>query len=174
MKKILCFLLLSFYIFIGVYAAQNEAICDRYVRLHILANSNSPYDQAVKIKVRNNLLETYYKEFSNFKTKEEAIQFIKNNERKITNHINRFLRENNIEYSSKITIEKTQYKKSIFNNINLPEGIYSTVKISLGNGKGKNLFFILFPALSIKENVTVKINDTNKTEYKSKIWELIS
>lgn len=174
MKKIFLSILLFSYIFIGVYAAKSEALYDSFVRLHILANSNSAFDQAVKIKVRNNLLKTFQNDFKSFKTKEETLEFMNKNKEKIAKHIDKFLKENNIDYSSQIAIEKTKFDKSSFNNINLPIGNYDTVKIFLGRGKGKNLFFVLFPALSIQENVTVKTGKTNETKYKSKIWELFT
>ena len=53
MKKFILTLLLISYIFAGICTAKNDAVCNRYVRLHILANSNSGFDQAVKINVKN-------------------------------------------------------------------------------------------------------------------------
>lgn len=174
MKKFLLVILLLSYITIGVSAGKNDALCDKYVRLHILANSNSPFDQLTKEEVRNFLLSHYANEFSSFKTKEESLKFIKDNKDDIKKSIDGFLSERKIGYTSRIEIKKENYKKDNFKNVNLPYGYYDSIKIYLGKGKGKNLFFIMFPALLVKENVTVKFEGGNQIKYKSKIAELFS
>ena len=74
MKKFVLITLLLSYITIGVYAGKSDALCDKYVRLHILANSNSPFDQLTKESVKDYLLKNFENEFSSsgygeFKTK---------------------------------------------------------------------------------------------------------
>ena len=174
MKKFLLIVLLLSYITIGVSAGKNDALCDKYVRLHILANSNSPFDQMTKESVKNFLLSHYENEFSSFKTKEDSLKFIKENKDDIKKSIDGFLDERKIGYTSRIEIRKENYKKGDFKIINLPYGCYDSVKILLGTGKGKNLFFIMFPALLIKENVTVKYEGSKQIKYKSKIAELFT
>ncbi|MBE7014838.1 MAG: hypothetical protein E7419_06505 [Ruminococcaceae bacterium] len=173
MKKFVLITLLLSYITIGVYAGKSDALCDKYVRLHILANSNSPFDQLTKESVKDYLLKNYKNEFSSFKTKEETLKFIAENKNDIKKSIDKFLTEKKTNYTCQIKISKENYKKGSYKNINLPYGSYDSVKILLGKGKGKNLFFIMFPALSIKDNVTVKFEDGKKIKYKSKIAELI-
>lgn len=173
MKKFLVIILLFSYITIGVYAGKSDALCDKYVRLHILANSNSPFDQMTKESVKNYLLKNFENEFSSFNSKEETLKFIKENKDDIKKSIDNFLNEKKIDYTCQIKISKENYKKGNFKNINLPYGSYDSVKILLGKGKGKNLFFIMFPNLCLKENVTVKFEDSKKIKYKSKIAELI-
>ena len=53
-------------LFTGISAAKNNALCKKFVRVHILANSNSHYDQAMKMAVRDYVFNTYEKEFSKF------------------------------------------------------------------------------------------------------------
>ena len=174
MKKIFLILLLISYITTGVAAAKRDALCHKYLRLHILANSNSSYDQSIKLKVKNYFFDLYKDDFNKINSKEEMLSFLNKKNKEITNNINGFLNKNGINYDCSLRIEKTKYKQSNFKNINLPAGNYDSVKIILGKGKGNNVFFLMFPNLSLKENVTVKTTDENKITYKSKILELLS
>ena len=76
MKKILIIVLLFSYITIGVMAAKKEAMCDNYLRLHILANSDSAYDQMFKLTVKDYFFSIYENEFKKINSKEEMLEFI--------------------------------------------------------------------------------------------------
>ena len=173
MKKILLCLLLFSYVAAGVQAAKNDALCDKYLRLHIIAESNSSYDQCVKMAVSDYFFSLYEKDFKNSGSKKQMLEFINTNIAQITDNINSYLENSGIQYRCQIKTEKTKYKKSVFKNISLPNGEYDSVKIILGKGKGKNIFFIMFPNLSLQENVTVKVTGEKKITYKSKIAELL-
>ena len=119
MKKIILFLMLICYIFTGIKLAKNDAKMKEYVRLHILANSNTPFDQGVKTRVKGYILNNFKNEFENLKSKEETLEFVKVNKEKLKNEINKFLKESKINYSCDIQSKKEIYKKGKFKNINL-------------------------------------------------------
>ena len=76
MKKIFLILLLISYITTGVAAAKRDALCHKYLRLHILANSNSSYDQSIKLKVKNYFFDLYKDDFNKINSKEEIVKAI--------------------------------------------------------------------------------------------------
>ena len=59
-----CFSLISVY-------SQNEALCDKFVRVHIIAHSNSPYDQHMKYIVRDEIFRAYEASFSKLHSKRD-------------------------------------------------------------------------------------------------------
>ncbi|MFQ9440768.1 MAG: stage II sporulation protein R, partial [Acutalibacteraceae bacterium] len=61
------------------FAAQCEQIPNEVFRLHVLANSDSEEDQALKLKVRDRLLDETGTLFSECTTKEEAMSAAKAN-----------------------------------------------------------------------------------------------
>ena len=81
MKKTLITLLLIclFYVFISSAMAKSLTIPDDAIRIRIIPNSNSQYDQMIKGKVRNKLEITMYDLLKDAKSSDEAISIIQNN-----------------------------------------------------------------------------------------------
>lgn len=189
MKKIILALVLIFIMYScvinGIAFAENDVLCEKFVRVHILANSDSPFDQGIKISLRDYIFEKYKNEFATFDTKEKTLEFLKNNQENMEKEINKYLNYMKCDYKGKIEISKGNFQKKAYGNILLPKGIYDSVRITLGKGNGENFFCVMFPPMCIEESVTVdtKLNDivtekeekilSGKITYKSKIAELI-
>ena len=78
-NAILLIFLLFLYVFISAQSyvtAVSENLSDAVFRLHVLANSDSDADQALKIKVRDELLKYMNSISSNCSTKAEAISVL--------------------------------------------------------------------------------------------------
>lgn len=173
-------------LFAGVSAAKNNALCEKFVRVHILANSNSHYDQAMKMAVRDYVFNTYEKEFSKFETKKDSLKYLEENKEKLTDSINDYLLSNGVSYTADTKIVTEDFKRKSYGNITLPGGIYDAVKITLGKGEGRNFFCVMFPPMCIDEGLSVKVKlkdvltdeenkkVTEKVVYKSKILELFN
>lgn len=71
-KSLLLGLLLSFLLTMTGFSGQCEAIENQVFRFHVLANSDSQEDQALKLKVRDRVLEYSEGLFQNAQTREEA------------------------------------------------------------------------------------------------------
>ncbi len=156
MKKVILVILLAFEIFtVGtVYSntITNE-ISQELLRMHILANSNTDFDQNVKIRVRDFVLK--YIDKNDLKTKKDVIDnvFI------IENEINSFLYENKIGYKASVLTSYSPFLTKEYNNISIPRGVYNSLKIILGNGEGENWWCVAYPPLCFTEDVTGKISD---------------
>lgn len=166
MKRFFYILILIF-ILLPPVATSFEKPFDT-VRLHIPANSNSNYDQAVKHTVKEYFIKNYGKKISELKSSEETIEFMENNSVMIKEDIDTFLNKIGAPYPCEISVKEEYHKKD-----RLPAGIYPTVRILIGSAKGKNVFFALYPSLSVKEGVTVSFDGKEGIRYKSKIYEII-
>lgn len=138
----------------------NENCKQDIVRLHVIANSNSVSDQIIKLKVEakiqdylNNL------EVPENTTKDEYINLLKCNNQNILNISNNLLKDNNLNYSSKLEIGKIKYDKKESATQNMEAGTYDSMKLVLGDGNGKNIWSIIFPneknISSVKELETI-------------------
>lgn len=163
MKKIILVVLLCLEIFAitTVYSnAVTEEISKELLRMHILANSNSEYDQNVKIKVRDFVLK--YIDKNNLDTKQNVICSIGN----LQSEINAFLLENNIEYKAVVLTGYSQFTTKYYNNISIPNGIYNSLEIILGNGEGENWWCVAYPPLCFTEDVMGKISSEGELKLK--------
>ena len=108
MKKVLNFMknpklrnfsLIVFLLFIYVFiCAQNYVsavsnnLSDAVFRLHVLANSDSAEDQALKLKVRDSLLNYMNDICSNCTTKEEAISLANENKKNFQHYFIHYIK----------------------------------------------------------------------------------
>lgn len=170
MKKIIISLLLatvlSYLMIYAVLHIDNNVICDNFVRIHIIANSDEPYDQIVKMGVRNHVFTKFKNEFSSLSSKDSSIEYINNNISLISDEVNNYLE--NIGYSKKASakIYFENFPAKVYEKFLLPEGNYTALKIIIGNGKGKNFFCVMYPPLCISENVHLEKNENTNTSKK--------
>lgn len=118
-----------------------------YVRLHILANSDSIEDQQLKLKVRDAVvayLTPYVKDVSNAN---EANIIIVNHKEDIVALARKTLIENGADYPVDVQMGAFEFPARSYGNLLLPAGDYQAVRILLGQASGQNWWCVLFPPL---------------------------
>lgn len=180
----ICLFTMYFCITTATTIVKTENLCEKFVRVHVIANSDSAFDQGIKIAVRDYIFEKYKNEFASFDTKEKTLKFIKENSEIITKDVNAYLDSVGCDYTSFVTADYSEFPKKEYGNIVLPKGRYDSFKIILGEGKGKNFFCVMFPPMCVDEGVStgVKLDDitdekekemlSKKVVYKLRILEL--
>ena len=137
-----------------VSEAKEEAnqISEKFVRFHIVANSNSKEDQAVKMKVREAIFSEL--DLSHISSKEEAISYFTEHQNNIECIANRVLLENNFSYTAIVSVGKREFPVREYSDFVLPAGTYDAISITLGAGEGENFFCVMYPSLCRIEGVT--------------------
>ena len=148
----------------AVYSVSiNHELSDGLLRLHVVANSSSPRDTAVKLAVRNMINE--YIGNRDFGTKEEVYTELE----PLTEEINCFLTENNIGYKCRLTKTKSYFPAKQYDNIKMPSGKYDCIKATLGNGNGNNWWCIAYPPLCFTESVTGNLSADGEKKLKKRL-----
>lgn len=122
-------------------------IFNSVVRIHIRANSNNDVDQAVKLKVRDEITAYLSDALSSCTTKEEALSAIKQSMPKLEEIANNTLDNNNFDYSSAVYVDKSYFPEKKYDGYIFPEGTYDALIIELGTGEGDNWWCVAFPPL---------------------------
>ena len=119
------------------------------VRLHILAHSDSEEDQEVKICVRDYLLSAYGEVLSGYETAEEAAKAAGEIIPEMTENVEKLLRESGFSYGAHITLSEEWYERREYADCVYPEGQYTSLRVILGDGAGKNWWCVMFPPLCL-------------------------
>ena len=135
--------------FITCFASASGEIRESVVRLHILADSDSQIDQEVKLKVRDALLERNTELLSGKVTPENAEEYFESSKDELEKCANEVLKENGFNYTAKITLCKEYYTTRVYEDLTFPAGVYTSVKVVLGSGEGKNWWCVMFPPLCV-------------------------
>ncbi len=170
MKKIIFTLLLCIGIFcaLSVQAHRQETLSKNVIRLHIIANSDSEADQAVKLLVRNAVLDTFHAYTKNH-SKAEAEQKIQAELRLAEQTANRVLAENGFDYFAHAEYGVYDFPTRTYGDVTLPAGSYNGLRIHLGAGSGKNWWCVMYPPLCFNElNAVVTENETDAITFEVK------
>jgi stage II sporulation protein R len=119
------------------------------LRMHILANSDSKQDQAVKLKVRDELLKNSEILFEGCDTMEELTARANDVKDKIVEIANGVLAENGFSYTASCEVTNMEFDDRVYGELTMPAGEYEAVRVTLGNADGKNWWCVMYPPLCI-------------------------
>ena len=160
-KRILIvfFTICSVLLFLGTLPVHGEAeVYDSVVRLHVLANSDSEEDQALKRKVRDALLEKTAPLLSSCSSREEACAALEAHMDELKQIAEEVIRAEGYDYPVTILLGEEEYPEKNYDSICFPSGKYTSLRVCIGNAEGQNWWCCLFPPLCLG-NSTVSSED---------------
>ncbi|HOB12233.1 MAG TPA: stage II sporulation protein R [Syntrophomonadaceae bacterium] len=126
---------------------QQIPLQDSVLRLHVIANSDSLADQALKMEVKNRIVEVMQSEFSTAASKQEAWDRAVRNKAVIEKTARQVVADWGYSYPVKVEMGEYQFPTKTYGNLVLPQGNYEAVRVVIGQGQGQNWWCVLFPPL---------------------------
>ena len=117
------------------------------VRLHVVANSDSEEDQAVKLLVRDAVLEEAARWYGDASSMEEASAVLCTHLQSLTGTARKVLEEQGFSYSAQAEMTEMYFTTRDYGSFRLPAGRYRTLRVTLGEGAGKKLVVCGVPHL---------------------------
>ena len=176
--KIKMIIILSFLLFIytsicAISYAQNIStdIANSVFRLHVIANSDTPQDQDLKYKVRDNLLKYMNEICANCVTKQEAIDLVNKNKNKFGQIAEDTIKEEGYSYNVNIKIGNFQFPTKNYGDISLPSGYYDALRVEIGEAKGQNWWCVMFPPLCFVDITSGVVPEESKEQMENNLSE---
>ncbi len=119
------------------------------LRLHVLANSDSEIDQALKLKVRDKLLIYADTLFTDCATEEQAVAVASQNLQALQQVARDEIRAQGFNYPVTVTVGKAYFNTREYPSFTLPAGEYDALRVVIGQGAGKNWWCVLFPPVCL-------------------------
>lgn len=169
MKKtmILIGLIIGIYIFIG-YKFSDIEIPNEALRIRILANSNSDYDQQIKNNVKIEIQDYVYDLLKDTTDIDEARKIINSKLDNISSLTNMSLKKQNYNLPYSVNFGYNYFPEKVYKGITYDAGYYESLLITLGSGKGDNWWCVLFPPLCLLE-----AEESTEIEYTTLVGELL-
>lgn len=120
------------------------------VRLHVVAESDNPEDQTRKLQVRDTVL-AYLSEMPELADGAQARTWLKAHLKDIQDAANAALQNAGSEETAVVTLEAEAFPKRTYETFALPSGVYEALRVTIGSGKGKNWWCVVFPSLCLPE-----------------------
>ena len=131
------------------FAAACGQLPQDVVRLHVVANSNGAEDQAVKLLVRDAVLEEAARWYQGAGSMEEASSQLCTHLQSIAGAARQVLGEQGVGYSATAQMTEMYFPTRDYGDFRLPAGRYRTLRVTLGEGAGKNWWCVVFPSLCL-------------------------
>ncbi|SDW79299.1 stage II sporulation protein R [Tepidimicrobium xylanilyticum] len=151
-KGIICLVLLFVFIYLiqpyeDMEEPSVEGFKDNIIRFHIVANSDKEEDQLLKLKVRDELLKETQVKFENSKSLDETRSIINENLNYIKSLAEEVIKREGKNFPVEVHFGNINFPTRKYGDIVLPAGEYETLQVTIGEGKGKNWWCVMFPPL---------------------------
>ena len=122
-------------------------LADKVVRLHILANSDSEADQALKLQVRDAVLARAEELLVSSDGRQEAVLALREHLPELTTLAQTTIAAEGYDYSVRTELANTVFPTREYEDFSLPAGSYLALRVIIGDGAGKNWWCVVFPPL---------------------------
>lgn len=169
----LSLLIISIVYIIHPYMISREAHVDGFkdqiIRFHIKANSDKEEDQALKLRIRDEILKEMGTQFGNSKSLDETRVIVEDNLENIKYITEKMIKEDGKDFPVDVSLGNKNFPTRKYGNITFPSGEYETLQVTIGEGKGKNWWCVMFPPLCF-----VDINHGNTNDVKKDLKEVLT
>lgn len=141
------------------------------IRFHVLANSDSPADQALKLKVRDQIMKEMSDSLKNVKSIEESRVIISKELDHIQAVAAQVVAENQENYAVTVALEKQTFPTRKYGNLIFPAGDYEALRVIIGEGQGQNWWCVMFPPLCFIDVKSGLVDEKTKQELKAVLSE---
>ena len=128
---------------------DRNTLNNELIRFHVVANSDSPEDQAIKLTVRDVVLNSIKSDLNNITNISDAKAYLQENLPKIQNLVDQTLKDLEVDGYSRVSLCKEVFDVRHYDTFSLPAGVYHSLRIVIGEGMGKNWWCVSFPTLCI-------------------------
>lgn len=173
-KKLNIFLLLFIILFCGISgclirsnaknkAALQEGIAEDIIRFHVIANSDSPKDQALKLELKDELVNYLSPLLSNSASIKESRSIITKQLPYLKSLAEDYIIQHDYDYSVTVALTECYFPMKVYGAFTFPPGNYEALRVQIGEAKGKNWWCVMFPPLCfVDETYSIVDEDTDK------------
>ena len=155
----------------------NQDLSDSMIRLHIVANSDSDADQALKYRVRDAIIAYMTDKMGSLHNKEAAGAYVGDHLGELETVANAVIAKEGFSDLARVSFGKYPFPTKQYENVILPAGFYDAVKVEIGRAEGENWWCVMFPPLCFvddsKGEMEEEYMDVLKDELSSEEMDII-
>lgn len=128
----------------AVLQAQSQRMADKIIRLHVVANSDTSADQAVKLAVRDAVLREAGRVLDGAEDPKQAVAA---QLPALEAAANAELQRQGSEDLARVSFRRELFPTREYDTFSLPAGVYDSLRVTIGQGEGHNWWCVIFPPL---------------------------
>jgi stage II sporulation protein R len=154
LKRLVFLLVLVSCFYTGALLADKEKLHDELIRLHVVGASDSMEDQTIKLQVRDAIIVSLQQALEDATDIEQAKSYIQEHLPQIEAAANAVLQELGSEDIAVVSFMEEAFPIRDYDTFSLPSGVYNSLRITIGDGNGKNWWCVVFPSLCFQASST--------------------
>lgn len=148
-----------------------QEISEKIIRFHVRANSDSDADQALKLKVKDNVVAYLENAMKESDSKEDSITYIENHLDQIISVADSTIENEGYNYKATAYITNEFFPTKTYGDVTVPCGNYDAFRIDIGSSSGQNWWCVLYPPLCFVEGSYGVATDESKMLLKNVLDE---
>ena len=146
-------------------------LAEEVFRFHVLANSDSKEDQALKMQVKEAVIAYMKQELPESDSVEVTKNWARANTGEIVKLAEQVIKEEGYDYSVTAEVTTCDFPEKTYGDITFPSGEYEALRIKIGKAKGQNWWCVLYPNLCFIDAVHAVVPDEGKEDLKRVLEE---
>ena len=130
--------------------AEQQRLSAKLIRLHVVANSDSAHDQAVKLEVRDAVSAAAKALLDGAEDPRAALAGRLD---AVADAAAARLRELGEDLPVTVRLGKERFPTREYDTFSLPAGVYESLRVTIGAGKGHNWWCVVFPSLCLTSSM---------------------
>jgi stage II sporulation protein R len=143
----------------------NAAYHDELIRLHVLADSDAEADQALKLEVRDGVLECVGALLADSADADDAARLIEENKDAIADAARAVIHRAGAQDEIHVETGVFTFPEREYGGAVVPAGEYRALRVLIGSGAGQNWWCVLYP------NLCAPVPETDEVVYYSVVVE---
>ncbi len=124
---------------------EAQALSDKLIRLHVVANSDSEDDQALKLAVRDAVLEEVRTRLKGVTGVSEAHRILVGSLSDLSAAGSRVVSQWGADYTVSASLKRENFPTVDYDTFSLPAGSYESLRVEIGKAEGHNWWCVVFP-----------------------------
>ena len=128
---------------------EQQELADSVIRFHVIANSDSREDQALKLAVRDRVLEQAQAVYPENATLPQARAALEGALDQLAQAGQAVVEEQGYDYQVTARMEQCWFPTKEYDGFAMPAGEYTALRVVIGEGQGQNWWCVAFPPLCL-------------------------
>lgn len=152
-------------------ASIQESIAKKIIRFHVIANSDSEEDQAVKLKVKEAVVTSMEPMLENADSVDEVREIIQLHMKDIQKTAQDTLLSEGSTAVANAELTQCYFPVKTYGEYTFPDGEYEALRITIGEGEGKNWWCVMYPRLCFVDSLYSVVPEESKKELKKQLTD---
>ena len=132
---------------ISYSGVTTNALADKIIRFHVVANSDSTQDQLLKQQAKDEIIAYMEPLLKDSTSIEETRYIIKESLPAIKEVAEEVVDKWEKDYEVYVALDEASFPTKSYGDVVLPAGKYEACRVVIGEGKGENWWCVMFPPL---------------------------